>query len=100
MTEKQYYENVNLQSLETTVIGKGITEENEHYVILKETIFYPTGGGQPHDTGWINGIEVYYSTDLRQLEGDIDKTLIAFRQDTETGRYKMEMQQVPLLAKE
>ncbi len=48
----------------------------------------------------INGIEVYYSTDLRQLENDIDKTLIAFKQDPETGRYRMEMQQVPLLAKE
>ena len=48
----------------------------------------------------INGIEVYYSTDLRQLENDIDKTLIAFRQDPETGRYKMEMQQVPLLSKD
>ena len=41
-----------------------------------------------------------YTTDLRQLENEIDKTLIAFRQDQETGRYKMEMQQVPLLAKE
>ena len=48
----------------------------------------------------ISGVEIYYSTDLRQLEGDIDKTLIAFRQDPETGRYKMEMQQVPLLAKD
>lgn len=48
----------------------------------------------------LNGIEIYYSTDLRQLENDIDKTLIAFRQDLETGRYKMEMQQVPLLARE
>ena len=45
-----------------------------------------------------NGIEVYYSTDLRQLENDIDKTLIAFKQDTETGRYRMEMQQIPLLS--
>ena len=45
-----------------------------------------------------NGIEVYYSTDLRQLENDIDKTLIAFKQDTETGRYRMEMLQIPLLS--
>jgi len=68
MTEKQYYKNVNLQSLETTVISTGITEENEHYVILKETIFYPTGGGQPHDTGWINGIEVY---NVEEIDGQI-----------------------------
>ena len=47
----------------------------------------------------LKGIEIYYSTDLRQLEPEIDKTLIAFKQDTETGRYRMEMLQVPLLEK-
>ena len=32
-------------------------QEGEHYlVVLEETIFYPTGGGQPHDLGSINGI--------------------------------------------
>lgn len=45
----------------------------------------------------LKGIEIYYSTDLRQLEKEIDKTLIAFKQDPETGRYRMEMLQVPLL---
>ena len=48
----------------------------------------------------LKGIEVYYSTDLRQLEPEMDKTLITFRQDKETGRYKMDMlQQFPLLEK-
>ena len=47
----------------------------------------------------LKGIEIYYSTDLRQLEPEIDKTLIAFKQDAETGRYRMEMLQVPLLEK-
>lgn len=47
----------------------------------------------------LKGIEIYYSTDLRQLEPEIDKTLIAFKQDSETGRYRMEMLQVPLLEK-
>ncbi len=45
----------------------------------------------------LKGIELYYSTDLRQLEKEMDKTLIGFKQDQETGRYKMEMLQVPLL---
>lgn len=48
----------------------------------------------------LNGIEIYYTTDLRQLETAIDKTLITFKQDPATGKYKMEIQQVPLLAKE
>ena len=47
----------------------------------------------------MNGIDVYYTTDLRQLENDMSRTLIAFRQDPTTLRYKMEMQQVPLLSK-
>ena len=68
MTEKRYYDNVNLQNLETTIISEGLTEENEHYVVLKETIFYPTGGGQPHDTGWINGVEVY---NVEEVDGRI-----------------------------
>jgi len=46
----------------------------------------------------MKGIEIYYSTDLRQLEPEMDKTLITFRQDSTTGRYKMDMlQQFPLL---
>lgn len=48
----------------------------------------------------LNGIEIYYTTDLRQLEREIDKTLITFKQDSVTGKYKMEIQQVPLLARE
>ena len=48
----------------------------------------------------MKGIEVYYSTDLRQLEPEMDKTLITFRQDIVSGRYKMDMlQQFPLLEK-
>lgn len=58
MTVKKYYENVNLQQLQTKIIESNITDANEPYVLLEETIFYPTGGGQPHDTGTINGIEV------------------------------------------
>ena len=34
------------------------TDENGAYVVLSNTAFYPTGGGQPNDTGWLNGIEV------------------------------------------
>ncbi|MBQ9280342.1 MAG: hypothetical protein IJ215_04795, partial [Clostridia bacterium] len=47
----------------------------------------------------LKGIEIYYSTDLRQLEDEIDKTIIAFKQDPETGRYRMEMAQLSMLEK-
>lgn len=41
-----------------TIIKKTFIKEDKYFVILEETAFYPTGGGQPHDTGTINGIEV------------------------------------------
>lgn len=47
----------------------------------------------------LKGIEVYYTTDLKQLEEELDKTLVAFRLDQTTGRYKLEIIQIPLLEK-
>lgn len=47
----------------------------------------------------LDGIEVYYTTDLRQLEDDLETSLIAFRLNQETGRYQKEIIQTPLLAK-
>jgi alanyl-tRNA synthetase len=34
------------------------TEAGKTVVVLDETAFYPTGGGQPHDTGRIGGLRV------------------------------------------
>lgn len=39
----------------------------EGAVALDRTVFYPTGGGQPHDTGTLSGLAV---TDVRK-EGDL-----------------------------
>lgn len=51
-----------------------VTMTGDDYVVLNQTVFYPQGGGQPGDTGWLigadgNRIEV---TDTRELaSGDI-----------------------------
>lgn len=45
----------------------------------------------------LDGIEVYYTTDLKQLDENLDKSLIAFRLDPVTQRYKLEIIQTPLL---
>lgn len=45
----------------------------------------------------LDGIEVYYTTDLKQLDESLDKSLIAFRMDEATQRYKLEIIQTPLL---
>lgn len=48
MTERLYFDDAYLDTFEATVDaveGDG--------VVLDRTAFYPTGGGQPNDTGWI-----------------------------------------------
>ena len=54
---KRYYTAPWMRELNTKVISKH-HEDGKHLVVLEETIFYPTGGGQPHDLGQINNIPV------------------------------------------
>lgn len=50
MTSRLYYEDAYRHSFTAQVIET--TVHNQHpAVILDQTYFYPTGGGQPHDTG-------------------------------------------------
>jgi misacylated tRNA(Ala) deacylase len=44
-----------------------VVEVRDNAVVLDQTIFYYTGGGQPHDTGMINGQQVI---DVRK-DGDV-----------------------------
>lgn len=57
MTSKLYYESANLREWQTT-LKQTIEKADGLYLILEETAFYPHGGGQPCDTGSINGIPV------------------------------------------
>ncbi len=56
-----------LRSLETEVIGTG-TDRGRPFVVLADTIFYPEGGGQPADRGWVAGVPV---EDVRKTAGEI-----------------------------
>lgn len=44
------------------------TDKKGVWVALDQTCFYPEGGGQPADVGWIDGIPV---TDVQKRDGDI-----------------------------
>ncbi len=59
----KYYQDPYLKKFETTVSGIDGTS-----VILHDTIFYPVGGGQPHDRGTVSG---HYVLDVFEKEDHI-----------------------------
>ncbi|MDF2556314.1 MAG: threonyl and Alanyl tRNA synthetase second additional domain protein [Bacillales bacterium] len=57
MTSKLFYEDQYLKKTVAHVVEK--TKKGDTYIYkLDQTIFYPEGGGQPSDRGWMNGFEV------------------------------------------
>ncbi|RFB18941.1 alanyl-tRNA editing protein [Bacillus sp. HNG] len=67
MTKKLYYENPYLTNWKTEVTNM-ITKDDYCLITLKETAFYPEGGGQPSDTGLIGNIKVL---DVYQEAGEV-----------------------------
>jgi misacylated tRNA(Ala) deacylase len=61
-TELLYLRDAYLREFTATVVDR-----REDAVALDRSAFYPTGGGQPHDTGSLGGLAV---TDVRK-EGDL-----------------------------
>ncbi|OIK09016.1 alanyl-tRNA editing protein [Bacillus sp. MUM 13] len=57
MTNKLFYSDVYTRQWQTK-ITRVIEREEGIFALLEETAFYPHGGGQPSDTGTINGIPV------------------------------------------
>ena len=71
MTEKLFYEDVYQKTFEATVTdcreGK-----NGYEIILDRTVFYPEGGGQPGDTGYLQiGDQKVEITDTHEKDGEI-----------------------------
>lgn len=57
MTERLYYEDSYLKEFKAKVLKK-IKIDNRPAVVLDETAFYPTSGGQPYDKGVIQDVPV------------------------------------------
>ncbi|USK55437.1 DHHA1 domain-containing protein [Cytobacillus solani] len=68
MKNKLYYQDPYIKSFTTHLKDQQKDEQGRVYAILEETAFYPTGGGQPYDTGTLNGIKVI---DVEEIDGEI-----------------------------
>ncbi|MGE7930106.1 alanyl-tRNA editing protein [Lysinibacillus xylanilyticus] len=68
MKDLLYYQDVTLREFNATIVNKGTDIDGRNYVVLSNTAFYPTGGGQPHDTGTLNDIEVI---DVEKINDEI-----------------------------
>ena len=67
MTELRFYQN-QYESEYTASITSVKEGKEEFLVSLDQTIFYPEGGGQPSDIGWINDIPVTY---VEKKDGEV-----------------------------
>lgn len=75
-TERIFYSNPSIEELDATVL-ESIQKDGKHLLILDSTIFFPEGGGQPSDIGYVEivsegadrtAIEVL---DVQEKDGDI-----------------------------
>ena len=64
-----YYAEANLREFDARVIER-LTWNGRPAVVLERTAFYPTSGGQPHDTGTLNGVEVVDAVE-READGAV-----------------------------
>ncbi len=67
MTERLYYHDSSLLEFQATIIEQG-AHEGKNYTVLDKSAFYPTSGGQLHDTGTLNGIAI-----IDVIESDSDQ---------------------------
>jgi len=58
VTERLYYSDSHLIEFEARVVDVTDRVSGWTAVVLNRTAFYPTGGGQPSDTGTLNGSRV------------------------------------------
>ena len=69
MTERLYYDDPRLTDFTARVLRVEPADGDRTHVTLDRTAFYPTGGGQPHDTGTLGGARVVDCTSDEQ--GDV-----------------------------
>ena len=80
VTERLYYSDSHLIEFEARVVDVTDRVSGWTAIVLDRTAFYPTGGGQPSDTGTLNGARVVECID------DGDKGVLHVVQGAAPGR--------------
>ncbi|MFK3959802.1 alanyl-tRNA editing protein [Pseudalkalibacillus hwajinpoensis] len=68
MTTKLFYEDPYIATFTSEKWEQATDDANRSYVVLNQTAFYPTGGGQPYDSGKLNGVQVL---DVEEVDGEV-----------------------------
>jgi alanyl-tRNA synthetase len=85
-SNRLYYQNAYITQFEATIVER-VQQDGQTAVILDNSYFYPTSGGQPFDTGTINNIPVHNVT-IREKDGAVLHWLDSKKlwQDTISGQ--------------
>ena len=67
MTERIYYSDPLCRAFGARV-ERSFDHGGRHAVVLDRTAFYPSSGGQPYDTGWLDAVDVLETIDA---DGDV-----------------------------
>lgn len=68
LKNRLYYKDAYCKKFSSRIVKESQDPEGNHYVVLENTAFYPTGGGQPSDIGTLNGVSVH---NVEEVDGEI-----------------------------
>jgi alanyl-tRNA synthetase len=68
INSKLYYHDPYIKSFSAEIVKQESDQAGNCYVVLNQTAFYPTGGGQPFDTGTIAAQKVI---NVEEIDGEI-----------------------------
>lgn len=68
MEDKLFYQDAYIQDFTAKIVKQEKDSEGNLFVVLSQTAFYPTGGGQPCDLGTIHDVKV---VNVEEIDGEI-----------------------------
>jgi alanyl-tRNA synthetase len=84
MRNSIFYQDSYIKSFTAQIVRQGKDNDGHNYIVLDQTAFYPTGGGQPHDIGTIENSRVL---NVEEIEGEIRHYLEGEIEDDITSVY-------------